>query len=55
MKTLVAYWQTTYDWRIHEARLNRLRQYTVPLAGIEFHRKALTHAQVWGHLTRKRR
>jgi len=37
MKSLVAYWRDTYDWRVHEARLNRLRQFVVPLAGIELH------------------
>ena len=37
MKELVAYWRDRYDWRVHEARLNRLRQFTVPLAGIDLH------------------
>lgn len=37
MKELVAYWRETYDWRRHEAELNRSRQFTVPLAGIELH------------------
>ncbi|HSF05013.1 MAG TPA: epoxide hydrolase [Methylomirabilota bacterium] len=37
LKDLVAYWQDVYDWRRHEAELNRLRQFTVPLAGIELH------------------
>jgi microsomal epoxide hydrolase len=37
LKDLVAYWRDVYDWRRHEADLNRLRQFTVPLAGIELH------------------
>ena len=37
MKELVAYWRDRYDWRVHEARLNRLRQFTVPLADIDLH------------------
>jgi microsomal epoxide hydrolase len=37
MKELVAYWRDRYDWRKNEADLNRFRQFTVPLAGIELH------------------
>ncbi|MGH7313388.1 MAG: epoxide hydrolase family protein, partial [Candidatus Rokuibacteriota bacterium] len=37
LKDLVAYWRDSYDWRRHEAELNRLRQFTVPLAGIDVH------------------
>jgi pimeloyl-ACP methyl ester carboxylesterase len=37
MKELVAYWRDRYDWRAHEARLNRLRQFTVPVHGIDLH------------------
>src|ERR1700730_5980205 len=37
MKTLVTYWRENYDWRIHEARLNRLRQFTAFVDGIELH------------------
>src|SRR4029450_6327882 len=37
MKELVEYWRTRYDWRAHEARLNRLRQFTVALDGIDVH------------------
>lgn len=37
MKALVAYWASAYDWRLHEARLNRLRQFVVPLGGIDLH------------------
>ncbi len=37
MKELVAYWRDRYDWRVHEAALNRFRHFTVPLAGIDLH------------------
>ena len=37
MQALVAHWTQGFDWRAHEAALNRLRQYTVPLAGIDLH------------------
>jgi pimeloyl-ACP methyl ester carboxylesterase len=37
MKDLVAYWRDRYDWRKNEAVLNRFRQFTVPLGGIELH------------------
>ena len=37
MKSLVAYWREQYDWRAHEAKLNALRQFTVPLGGIDLH------------------
>ena len=37
MKELVEYWRTRYDWRVHEARLNRLRHFTVDLDGIDLH------------------
>jgi len=37
MKALVAYWRDRYDWRVHEARLNRWRQFTVPIGGIDLH------------------
>ena len=37
MKELVAYWRLQYDWRAHEARLNRWRQFTAPVAGIDVH------------------
>ena len=30
MKELVAYWRERYDWRAHEAALNRFRQFTAP-------------------------
>ncbi len=37
MKELVAYWRDRYDWRAHEAKLNELPQFTVPLGGIDLH------------------
>jgi pimeloyl-ACP methyl ester carboxylesterase len=37
VKELVAYWLERYDWRAHEARLNRWKQFTVPLGGIDLH------------------
>ena len=37
MKTLVAYWRDTYDWRACEARLNRLHQFVAPINGIDLH------------------
>jgi pimeloyl-ACP methyl ester carboxylesterase len=37
LKTLIEYWRDVYDWRRHEAELNRSRQFTVPLAGIDIH------------------
>jgi microsomal epoxide hydrolase len=37
MRQLVSYWQTDYDWRAEEARLNALPQYRAPLHGIDVH------------------
>jgi len=37
MNALVTYWREKYDWRAHEARLNRLRQFAVPIDGIDLH------------------
>ncbi len=37
VKDLCAYWAERYDWRRHEAALNRFRQFTLPVAGIELH------------------
>ena len=37
MKALVEYWRDKYDWRAHEARLNRLRQFIAPIGGIDLH------------------
>ncbi len=37
LKELVAYWQTEYDWRKHEARLNQYPQFTTEIDGQTIH------------------
>ena len=37
LRQLVAYWQTHFDWRAQEARLNAFAQFKVPLHGIDVH------------------
>jgi len=37
LKDLVEFWNTGFDWRAQEARINRFRQFTVPIRGIELH------------------
>ena len=37
MKQLADYWQKQYDWRKHEAELNKLHHYKVEIDGIEIH------------------
>jgi len=37
MQELVRYWHERYEWRLHEARLNRLPQFTAPVGGIDVH------------------
>jgi microsomal epoxide hydrolase len=37
LKSLVEYWRDRYDWREHEAGINRFKQYRVRLAGIDVH------------------
>src|SRR5262245_52916302 len=37
MKSLVGYWREQYDWRAHEAALNRFQQFIAPVAGIDVH------------------
>jgi microsomal epoxide hydrolase len=37
LKGLVHYWQTSFDWRAQEAKLNAFKQYTVSIGGIELH------------------
>jgi pimeloyl-ACP methyl ester carboxylesterase len=37
VKSLAAYWRDEYDWRRWEGELNRFRQFTAPVAGIELH------------------
>jgi pimeloyl-ACP methyl ester carboxylesterase len=37
MKELVDHWRDRYDWRLHEARLNALPQFTVPIGEVDLH------------------
>lgn len=37
LRSLVGYWRDGYDWRAWEANLNRMRQFTAPVAGIDLH------------------
>lgn len=37
LRGLVDYWRDGFDWRAQEAMLNRFRQFTVPLSGIDLH------------------
>jgi pimeloyl-ACP methyl ester carboxylesterase len=37
LKELLAYWGAGFDWRSHEASLNRFRQFKAEIAGIELH------------------
>jgi microsomal epoxide hydrolase len=37
LKQLVDYWNTRFDWRAQEARLNAFPQFKVPLHGIDLH------------------
>ena len=37
MRALASYWQTDYDWRKVEARLNALPQFTTNIDGVEIH------------------
>ena len=37
VKALAAYWRERYDWRRWEGELNRFRQFTAPVAGIDLH------------------
>jgi pimeloyl-ACP methyl ester carboxylesterase len=37
LKDLIHYWQTGFDWRAQERELNRFRQFTVALRGIDLH------------------
>ncbi|MDR1505918.1 MAG: epoxide hydrolase N-terminal domain-containing protein, partial [Treponema sp.] len=34
---LINYWINEYDWKEHEAQLNRFRQYIVTIDGIDIH------------------
>ena len=37
MKELCRYWSESYDWRIHEAVLNRFKNFRAPIDGIDIH------------------
>lgn len=37
VRALAEYWHERFDWRAQEARLNALRQFTVPVAGTDLH------------------
>jgi pimeloyl-ACP methyl ester carboxylesterase len=37
LRALVRHWQDDFDWRAQEARINRLRQFTLAVHGIELH------------------
>ena len=37
MKELCAYWLDEYDWRTHEAAINRFSHYIAPVDGIDLH------------------
>lgn len=37
LQELVSYWETEFDWRAQEERINRFKQYTVPISGIDLH------------------
>ena len=37
LKEIVRYWLDRYDWRVHEARLNRYRQFTTTVEGQRIH------------------
>jgi microsomal epoxide hydrolase len=37
LRELVRYWQSGFDWRQWEAKLNGFRQFTVPIDGIDLH------------------
>jgi pimeloyl-ACP methyl ester carboxylesterase len=37
MQELASYWETTYDWRTAEAKLNALPQFTTEIDGVDVH------------------
>ncbi|HEY2576114.1 MAG TPA: epoxide hydrolase [Streptosporangiaceae bacterium] len=37
LRELADYWRTAYDWRVHEARLNQLPQFTTGIDGQNIH------------------
>ncbi len=46
MKELCAYWVDEYDWRKHEAELNRFQHFKAPVDGIDLH---FIHEKGSGH------
>ncbi|WP_329536824.1 epoxide hydrolase (plasmid) [Streptomyces sp. NBC_01450] len=45
LKELTTYWHTTYDWREHEAHLNRLPQFTTTIDNANIHFLHIRSAQ----------
>src|SRR5262245_20707004 len=37
LRELIAYWRDKYAWRARDALLNRMKQFTAPIAGIDVH------------------
>ncbi len=37
LRELIRYWKQEFDWRAQEERINDLRQYTLPVGGVEVH------------------
>jgi epoxide hydrolase len=37
LQELVTYWRDTYDWRVHERRLNQFDQFMTTIDGVEVH------------------
>jgi hypothetical protein len=37
LRELIAYWQSGYDWRLQESRLNALPQFTAPALELDVH------------------
>jgi len=37
LKDLVEYWRMRYDWRVHEAEINRFAQYRAEIYGLGIH------------------
>ena len=37
LKSLIEYWRDSYDWRVHEKRLNTLHQFKTTIDGIDIH------------------
>ena len=37
LKSLCAHWRDRYDWREHEAQINRFKQFKVSIGGCDLH------------------